>query len=601
MNWRAAVQQKLYETQAEQELKAFLRKALPVFHAPRDPRNWKRQAARLRRLALDRVYLRGFDRRLAEAPPRIVWGDVLQPAADYRIRKLRYEIHPDFWIPALLYEPASAKGRLPVGFMFMGHGLSGKAWCQAHCINLVRRGFLAMTPEFIGMGELTGDVYHNRQGHLALTGLAGPGLMYLALKKGLDVALAQPRADRRRVAVTGLSGGGWQTILIAALDPRVTLCVPVAGYTSVRARIEAPADIGDLEQVPVDMTTVLDYQDMTAMVAPRPLLQILNENDDCCFATARAKPVIVDAIRPVYEAFGAADRFAFYSNTVPGTHNYDADSRTQLYRFLNRHFGLSTPDTDLHQPAEILPAQQLDMGLPAEQESFLSLGRRRAYALCARRPPVATAADRAQLRQRLAAVLRLPHYRVRDRVVCRRGDQHQHLLKVGPWTVPLTALTPPGATAAELRIADRGRAHFDAPPDSGRKLFAADVFDTGENELSCGRKMLVECAGHRLLGIQVAQILALADWARRQAPTGRLQLTAAGYVMSTAALLAAALCPERFRGLALSNILGTLKSLFDWAEKYEQRQSLFCFGLLEVCDLPDLVPLLEDLPLTTDR
>jgi len=68
-----------------------------------------------------------------------------------------------------------------------------------------------------------------------------------------------------------------------------------------------------------------------------------------------------------------------------------------------------------------------------------------------------------------------------------------------------------------------------------------------------------------------------------------------------AALIAAALQPTCFNHLTLYNILGTLKSLFDWAEKYEQRQSLFCFGLLEVCDLPDLLPLLEGVELTTDR
>ena len=44
-----------------------------------------------------------------------------------------------------------------------------------------------------------------------LTGLSGAGMMYLALKKGLDVLLSHSHADSRRVAVTGLSGGGWQT------------------------------------------------------------------------------------------------------------------------------------------------------------------------------------------------------------------------------------------------------------------------------------------------------------------------------------------------------------------------------------------------------
>ena len=38
----------------------------------------------------------------------------------------------------------------------------------------------------------------------------------------------------------------------------------------MRARIDHPEDRGDLEQSPPDLTTVLDYQTMTAMLAPRP-------------------------------------------------------------------------------------------------------------------------------------------------------------------------------------------------------------------------------------------------------------------------------------------------------------------------------------------
>ena len=43
------------------------------------------------------------------------------------------------------------------------------------------------------------------------------------MKYGLDILLDHPLADVTRVAMTGLSGGGWQTIVFSALDPRITL------------------------------------------------------------------------------------------------------------------------------------------------------------------------------------------------------------------------------------------------------------------------------------------------------------------------------------------------------------------------------------------
>ena len=54
---------------------------------------------------LDKVYLRGHQPGILDAPPQVQWRDVIETGKGYRIRKLRYEGYPGLWVPALLYEP----------------------------------------------------------------------------------------------------------------------------------------------------------------------------------------------------------------------------------------------------------------------------------------------------------------------------------------------------------------------------------------------------------------------------------------------------------------------------------------------------------------
>ena len=303
------------------------------------------------------------------------WLETLDPGTGYLVRKLRYEGYPGMWIPALLYAPRSADRPLPGVLNANGHHAGGKAMAykQARCINLAKRGMLALSTEFIGMGDLRADADHNRIAHLDLTGAAGVAVFYLAMKRGLDVLLAHPDSDPARVAMTGLSGGGWQTAVLSALDERIRVIVPVAGHCPVWQRVGCQSDIGDLEQDPADLCTVADYDTLTALFAPRPALLIYNHDDDCCFQTRRTRRSVYAPVRPVYALFGAGDRLRLYDNRDPGTHNYEADNRRQLYRFLDEFFGLRTPDGDLPWEDELYTERELSVDLPQQQETLLSL------------------------------------------------------------------------------------------------------------------------------------------------------------------------------------------------------------------------------------
>ncbi len=112
----------------------------------------------LRQQLLNEVVLRGEGRKWAEAKTRVEWLDVL-PGNGYRIKRLRYEVVPGLWIPALLYEPAKLTGKVPVILNTNGHEGTGVAndYIQIRCINEAKKGALALNFEWLGMGQLKTD------------------------------------------------------------------------------------------------------------------------------------------------------------------------------------------------------------------------------------------------------------------------------------------------------------------------------------------------------------------------------------------------------------------------------------------------------------
>ena len=104
---------------------------------------------------------------------------------------------------------------------------------------------------------------------------------------GINYAVAEGRyAD---VNMVGVSGGGWTTHLVAALDRRISESVPVAGSLPLYLR-SGPCpngSTGDSEQhwAPLyeDVASWLDLYILAGDGVGRGQLQVLNQFDDCCF------------------------------------------------------------------------------------------------------------------------------------------------------------------------------------------------------------------------------------------------------------------------------------------------------------------------------
>ncbi len=388
---------------------------------PVSAQQWTEEAQRLRRHILQDVVFRGWPDEWVNSPPKFEDLGVIDAGQGYRLRKLRYEIVPGFQSVAILYEPEKLQSKVPAILNLNGHvGQPGKAveYKQKQCINFAKHGILALSLEWFSFGELHAEGnQHWYAAHLDLVGSNGLGIFLLAMRRGLDYLYNHPSVDRDRLGVTGLSGGGWQTILLSSLDDRVKVAVPVAGFSSLTTKVEARkyGDLGDLEQNGTDLLFDLDYTYLAAMMAPRPTLLIYNAEDDCCFRAPLVKPLVYDGVKPFFRLYGKDDALQWYENRDPGTHNYQLSNREQAHRFFSRQFGLPLIEKEISSGQEIKSYDELLVGLPKDNLTLLDLARQ--FARGINRSPIPSgsspkAAWAISGRQKLNSVVRYKPVRV---------------------------------------------------------------------------------------------------------------------------------------------------------------------------------------------
>ena len=605
------------------EIQSYTENRVPLMPALKSAAEWENEAARLRREALTDVIFRGEASQWRDAKSKVEWLDTIAGGPGYTIRKLRYEALPGLWIPALLYLPEKITGKVPVHLAVNGHDAVGKAapYKQIRCINLAKRGVISLNAEWLGMGQLRSPGFaHYTMNQLDLCGSSGIAPFYLAMSRGLDLLIALPEADPQRVAVSGLSGGGWQTIFISALDTRVTLANPVAGYSSFRTRARNFGDLGDSEQTPSDLATVVDYTHLTAMLAPRGALLTYNAKDQCCFATGHALQPLLEAAQPVFKLFKADAKLRWHSNHVPGTHNFDQENREVFYRMLGDTFFPGDTKFDAKElavEAEVKKAEELNVPLPADNLDFNQLATRLAKDLPR---GISTAlsvvpSSRLQQAQRalLGGVVHAKHYTVTAELAGAETTNdvtatHWRLKMGDAWTVPAVELTQGAPRSTVILVGDVGRKGLSAEAAQlladGHRVVAVDPFYFGESRIDQKDflfALLVAAVGDRPLGLQASQLTATARWLSTERKLGPVKLISVGPRASVFSTVAAALEEKAIAGLELRNPLGSLKEIIAKNVGVNQQPELFCFGLLEQFDVPQLRALVAPRPVVTAK
>ena len=604
--------------QTKVETQVYCASRVPSLPAFAGVLEWQRYADQLRKRVLEDVIFRGEAARWRDARTSVQWLETVPGGPGYRIRKLRYEAVPGLWIPALLYEPETLSGKVPVVLNVNGHDRQGKAapYKQIRCINLAKRGMLALNLEWFGMGQLAAANFnHSRANQLDLCGTSGVALHYLYLKRAIDLALSLENADPRRLAVTGLSGGGWQTIFISSLDPRVSLANPVAGYSSYLTRTQFPElDLGDSEQTPTDLAAVADYAHLTALMAPRPTLLTYNAKDDCCFRADYAVGPLLAAASTVFRLYSQEDHLRYHISHDAG-HNYAQGNREALYRMLGGFFYPKRSDfeaSEISSDEEIKREDELYVPLPGNNADFHTL----ALALSEQLPhhpklPTEKASAlewQDKRRAALSEIVRAKQYRVeaREAGTEKHGEltvTYWKLRMGGAWTVPAVELVRGESKFTTILVADGGRASaaFEAQRllAEGHRLLAVDPFYFGESKIAEDDFLfafLLSGVGDRPLGLQASQLMAAARWLSDQHGTGPVTIVAVGPRSSLFSLIAGALEEQAIGRLELHGAFGSLKEVIEQNLTAREVPEVFCFGLLQAFDMKQLIALVAPRP-----
>ena len=479
---------------------------------------------------------------------------------------------------------------------------------QKRCINFAKRGIVALSLGWVGFGELAlkGDD-HDDAAALDLVGSNALGLFYLSMRRGLDYLAQLPQVDAARLGVTGLSGGGWQTAMLSATDDRVAVSVEVAGIGALQSNITHPIDTDEIEENATDLNQGEDYPLFVAMRAPRPTLLIHNAEDTCCFRAALVKPYIYDQVRPFFELYGKPDALAWYENTDPGTHNYQIVNRVRAYSFFTEHFHMPAVNDEIPSSIEVRTPEELAVGIPAGNLTIIGLAQKLAgttSGLQSRPMPMFAAmgcrpAGEAQGSHPLCARLRGNAWRMSNsrrmaiRSLSYRFDLTNGLSATGIWLkaddagedAPATIVLNDNGYQASGEIVSRRVNH-------GEQVLALDLLFNGATRPqipdSTDWETLVASTGDRPLGLETAQLLAVAHWLSANNAHKPIEVETDGIRSAVIAAVAAAIDPGAFSVITSRHAMKSLSYLLDKPVAFRSAPDLFCLDLYKYFDIDSI-------------
>ena len=287
----------------------------------KDKESWEKRASLLRQGILDGAEIQELNKR----KPFKAQIHSLKTFEDYTVSNVYIEGIDGIYITGNLYQPLNQKGKSAGILCPHGHGTNPRLaeYTQQRCATLARMGAVVFAFDMNGMGEAT-QCDHKIDKALKINLINGT--------YALDFLCSLQNVDTERIGMTGESGGGTQTFMLAAIDKRIKVSAPVV---MVSAYFFGGCVCESGMPVHVRATHETSNVEIAALFAPKPML-LISDGDDW---TKNTPKVEFPFIQRIYSFYGATNQVENV-HLAAEKHDYGISKRLAMYPFMAKYLKL---------------------------------------------------------------------------------------------------------------------------------------------------------------------------------------------------------------------------------------------------------------------
>ncbi len=311
---------------------------------------------------------------------------------DYTIEKVYFESFPGFLVTGNLYRPKQTRRPGPGVLSPHGHFRDGRFhWAtdeelqqqiqigaerfasnarsplQARCANLARLGCVVFHYDMLGYADsqqISHTLAHGQReqrrhmNHPQRWGFYSPqaesrlqsimGLQTWNSIRSLDFLCGLPDVDADRIGVTGASGGGTQTFLLCALDPRPSVAFPAV-------MVSTAMQGGCTCENACNLRLQAGNVEFAALFAPQPL-GLTAADDWTREMSSHGFPELQQLYRLYADANPLTPSPQLWER-LDFPHNFNQVSREAMYGFFSKHLGLGETPAGEREIEPLPPAE----------------------------------------------------------------------------------------------------------------------------------------------------------------------------------------------------------------------------------------------------